>query len=99
MSPQRARLSPPSPPPCPPPSRGGSHGFGGATYGLNAPPGTAEATGLSNPSLLTDETPNTQSSTRMWGSFAPQIVPSGAVLVVAQDWFCWLRASVLLTVT
>src|SRR4051794_33140977 len=37
---------------------------GGATYGLNAPPGTAEATGLSNPSLLTDETPNTQSSTR-----------------------------------
>ena len=36
-----------------------------ATYGLNAPPGTAEATGLSKPSLLTDETPNTQSSTRM----------------------------------
>ena len=38
---------------------------GGATYGLNAPPGTAEAIGLSKPSLLTDETPNTQSSTRM----------------------------------
>ena len=37
----------------------------GATHGLNAPPGTAEATGLSKPSLLTDETPNTQSSTRM----------------------------------
>jgi len=42
----------------------------GATYGLNAPPGTAEATGLSKPSLLTEETPNTQSSTRMCGSFA-----------------------------
>src|SRR5881397_3454447 len=28
---------------------------GGATYGLNAPPGTAEATGLSKPSLLIDE--------------------------------------------
>src|SRR5690242_4780398 len=40
---------------------------GGATYGLNAPPGTAEATGLSNPSLLTEETPNTQSSRRTCG--------------------------------
>ena len=39
----------------------------GFTHGLNAPPGTAEATGLSKPSSLTDETPNTQSSTRMWG--------------------------------
>jgi hypothetical protein len=38
--------------------------LGGATNGLNAPPGTAAATGLSKPSLLTDETPNTQSSTR-----------------------------------
>jgi len=26
---------------------------------LNAPPGTAEATGLSQPFLLTEETPNT----------------------------------------
>jgi hypothetical protein len=33
--------------------------------GLERAAGTAEATGLSNPSLLTDETPNTQSSTRM----------------------------------
>src|SRR4029079_17859351 len=40
---------------------------GGATYGLNAPPGNAEATALSKPSLLTEETPKTQSSTRMWG--------------------------------
>src|SRR5438309_11886886 len=49
--------------------RGDSQGFfgAGATYGRNAPPGTAEATGLSKPSLLTDETPNTQSSTRMCG--------------------------------
>src|SRR5258708_35015255 len=38
---------------------------GGAPYGLNAPPGTAEATELSKPSLLTDETPNIQSSTRI----------------------------------
>ncbi len=30
---------------------------GGAPYGLNAPPGTAEATELSKPSLLIDETP------------------------------------------
>src|SRR6478672_1988529 len=56
------------------PTRGRStHYFlvlGGATYGLNAPPGTADATGLSNPSLLTDETPNTQSSTRTCGSTA-----------------------------
>ena len=37
----------------------------GFTQGLKAPPGTAEATGLSKSSLLTDETPNTQSSTRM----------------------------------
>ena len=40
-------------------------GSAGFTQGLNAPPGTADATGLSKPSLLTDETPNTQSSTRM----------------------------------
>ena len=40
-------------------------GGGGGTYGLNAPPGTAEATGLSEPSAATEETPNTQSSTRM----------------------------------
>src|SRR3954453_22977072 len=79
MSPQRARLSPPSPPPCPPPSRGGSHGFGGATYRRNAPPGTAEATGLSNPSLLTDETPNTQSSTWMWGSKVLQLAAQAPV--------------------
>ena len=38
---------------------------GGGVYGLNAPPGTAEATGLSKPFALTDDTPNTQSSTRM----------------------------------
>src|SRR3954454_5145410 len=49
----------------------------GATYGWNAPPGTAEATGLSNPSLLTDETPNTQSSTRMWGRTSLQTPLAG----------------------
>ena len=40
----------------------------GFTHGLKAPPGTAEATGLSQPSLLTEETPKIQSSTRMWSS-------------------------------
>jgi hypothetical protein len=40
---------------------------GGATYGLKAPPGTADATGLANPFEATDATPNTQSSTRMCG--------------------------------
>ena len=58
-------------PPQPLPIKGRGYFFSsagtGATHGLNAPPGTAEATGLSNPSALTDDTPNTQSSTRMCG--------------------------------
>src|SRR3954452_13873325 len=53
---------------------------GGATYGLNAPPGTAEATGLSNRSLLTDDTPNTQSSTRMCGRTTSQPAMASATL-------------------
>ena len=56
--------------PTPTPPHQGEGLLAGATHGLNAPPGTAEATGLSNPSGLTDETPNTQSSTRMLGSVA-----------------------------
>src|SRR6187549_2535413 len=51
------------PTPCPP-HQGEGDFSAGFTYGLNAPPGTAEATGLSKPSSLTDETPSTQSSTR-----------------------------------
>ena len=46
-----------------------------ATYGLNAPPGTAEATGLSLPSAATEETPNVQSSTRMPRSTGLQVLP------------------------
>ena len=42
-------------------------GAGGGT-GRKAPPGTADATGLSDPSAATEDTPNTQSSTRMWGN-------------------------------
>src|SRR4051794_25521053 len=66
---------------------------GGATYGLNAPPGTADATGLSNPSLLTDETPNTQSSTRMWGRFT-MAFPFAQELSADEDschWFASVR--------
>src|SRR4051794_17717177 len=58
-------------------------GCGGATYGLNAPPGTAEATGLSKPSLLTAETPNTQSSTRMCGRIARQLDGFGRIFPAA----------------
>lgn len=55
-------------PPQPSPSRGGSFypyffSSTGFTQGLKAPPGTAEATGLSKP-FFPDVTPNTQSSTR-----------------------------------
>jgi hypothetical protein len=40
-------------------------GGAGGSNGLNIPPGTADATGLSDPSSATEDTPNTQSSTRM----------------------------------
>ena len=51
--------------PHPNPPHQGEGLLAGATHGLNAPPGTAEATGLSKPSFDTEDTPNTQSSTRM----------------------------------
>src|SRR5688500_11945696 len=52
---------------------------GGFTHGLNAPPGTAEATGLSKLSALTEETPNTQSSTRMPSRMIPNDRPPSEV--------------------
>jgi hypothetical protein len=63
----------------------------GATYGLNAPPGTADATGLSKPSLLTDETPNTQSSTRMWGS-STMAFPFAQLLSADEDCSHWFES-------
>jgi len=44
-----------------------AEGAGGGN-GLNIPPGTADATGLSDPSAATEDAPNTQSSTRTWGN-------------------------------